>query len=284
MLKTLKEFGPGVGCRRLHALHPEMPRRELEKFLRRLRRVHLKRHQVHRRKLQWLSAGTVWATDFAVPPSPVDGVFGAILTVRDLASGKQLLWQALKDQSADSAIPHVAALAAKHDAPLVLKSDNGPAFKSRAFRELLEAHRIIPLYSPPWTPRYNGACEASIRHLKSLTTYQASRRQTPLEWTSADLDIALDITNRCQSRKSNRATSSAPGDVDRERFAADVKTRAAANLEQAKLASPTTNTIMTTESAQRRAIEHALHAHGLLKTRSRWVSLPLKSVFCAKIT
>jgi hypothetical protein len=40
--------------------------------------------------------------------------------------------------------------------PLVLKSDNGSAFASQEVQLLLDRNSVIPLFSPPYWPRYNG--------------------------------------------------------------------------------------------------------------------------------
>ena len=50
--------------------------------------------------------------------------------------------------------------------PLVLKSDNGPAFVSAEVRAVLAERGVVALYSPPYWPRYNGAIEAGIGALR----------------------------------------------------------------------------------------------------------------------
>ena len=58
------------------------------------------------------------------------------------------------------------AVFAEHGPPLVLKSDNGSHFTGGNFPDLLAAHRVEHLLSPPYWPRYNGAVEAGIHALK----------------------------------------------------------------------------------------------------------------------
>jgi transposase InsO family protein len=55
------------------------------------------------------------------------------------------------------------ALFLEHGAPLVLKSDNGSGFIAEAMRDFLARSQVPPLYSPPYTPEYNGAVKAGSR-------------------------------------------------------------------------------------------------------------------------
>ncbi len=50
-------------------------------------------------------------------------------------------------------------LFAQHGAPLVLKRDNGSNLAGGEVDELLDAHGVIALNSPPHYPAYNGAIE-----------------------------------------------------------------------------------------------------------------------------
>jgi len=78
--------------------------------------------------LHWRRPGTVWAIDFAEPPLSIEGSFDYLLAVRDLASGMQLLWLPVTDETARTAMAGLEALFRQHGPPLVLKSDNGSAF------------------------------------------------------------------------------------------------------------------------------------------------------------
>ena len=64
------------------------------------------------------------------------------------------------------------SLFALHGAPLVLKTANGSPFGDSAARRYLHGCGVIPLFSPPHTPRYNGSVEAGIGSLKTRTEHR----------------------------------------------------------------------------------------------------------------
>src|SRR5262249_61901289 len=79
----------------------------------------------------------------------------------------------------------------EHGPPWVPKTDNGSTFTGTEVAELLAAHRVAHLLSPPHWPRYNGAIEAGIHGLKDRTAARAARAGHPGDWTSDDLAGAL---------------------------------------------------------------------------------------------
>lgn len=84
-------------------------------------------------RLTWTQAGVVWAADFAWPPEVIEGRYPRLLSVRDLASGMQLAWQPVSGESAAETCSVLRGLFGEHGAPVVLKMDNGPAFRSEEF-------------------------------------------------------------------------------------------------------------------------------------------------------
>ena len=128
--------------------------------------------------------------DFADPPLPVDGIFGKILSVRDLGSGKALLWLPMERKTGTEVRAALLALFLEHGAPLVLKSDNDSAFKPEEVGSLLKAWGVTTLLSPCHYPRYNGACESGIGTMKTYSHHEAARNDRPGEWSSDDLEAA----------------------------------------------------------------------------------------------
>jgi hypothetical protein len=117
------------------------------------------------------------------------------LAVRDLASGQQLLWLPVAEATAATTVAALLWLFTLHGAPLVLKMDNGAPFVAGATRALLGQWQVVPLYSPPRRPQYNGAVEAGIGALKARTHYQAARGGHPGQWTLADTEAARQEAN-----------------------------------------------------------------------------------------
>ena len=155
--------------------------------------------------------GRVWALDFAEPSQrgslttlpPVDGVFTYLLAVRDLASGYILAWLPLPEMTAELLLPILRQLFRRHGPPPVLKWDNGSAFRAEAIKHFLEETGVIPLYSPPQWPRYNGAIEAGIGSLKTRTDLRAARQGNLGGWTSDDLAAAVFEANTVVRYRAN---------------------------------------------------------------------------------
>jgi transposase InsO family protein len=190
VIHYLDRHGPGVGLPPLREAFPTMTRAELDDLLNRYRRVWRERHRQPLHVLRWTTPGTVWAIDFAEAPATIDGVGAYLLAVRDLASGRQLLWQPLRAATAAAAAEALAGLLVVLGAPLVLKSDNGSAFAAPAVATLLHNFGVLSLFSPPHTPSYNGSIEAGIGALKARTAAHAARHGRPGYWTWDDVAAA----------------------------------------------------------------------------------------------
>ena len=190
VLAVLDELGPATGLPTLRECFPFMPRAELEDILRRYRRVWQRRHQHAPRILHWQTPGAVWAIDFSEAPQPVEGADPYLLAVRDLASGQQLLWSSVPHPDAEQTLLALRSLFALHGPPLVLKTDNGSPFGAGATQNFLRQTKVLSLFSPPYTPRYNGAIEAGIGSLKTRTERHATRAGHPGLWTGDDLAFA----------------------------------------------------------------------------------------------
>jgi len=225
--------------------------------------------------------------DHSEPPGPIDGALEAMLAMRDVASGEQRLWHGVEDMTAAVTVRELEAALAHH-APLVVKSDLGPAFRAREFQRLLERHGVAWLPSPAYTPRYNGACEAGIGQLKKRTAYQALRAGRSGVWKSEDLELA-----RAYSNILRRVTSAQPLDAappspsERRRFLREVARRRVEVAHEMRLAAEKRPAIMDRaiddNVIQRRAVVRALCAQGLLKIRRGRVSLPFHWALGARI-
>jgi transposase InsO family protein len=208
VIGVLDEFGPRLDLPLLLTHFPHMARAELADLVRRYRRVWRQRHRQALYVLHWQVVGTVWAIDFAEAPAPIDGIYPYLLAVRDLASGQQLLWRPLREATATEAIVALAPLFLVDGAPLVLKSDNGSPFCAAEFLDFLASWQVLSLFSPTYTPQYNGAIEAGIGSSKSRTEEHASRAGHPGYWTWPDTEASRVEANATAHPKGPNGPSS----------------------------------------------------------------------------
>jgi transposase InsO family protein len=292
LLEILGELGPGVGVPTLHACCPKLARAEVADFLRRYRRVWRHLHQEDRQLLHWTEPGRVWAIDYTEPPLPIDGVYRAVLAVRDLASGRQLLALPVTNPVAEEVVSALTSLFAVLGAPLVLKSDNGSPFRAGRTRALLAAFDVIPLFSPPQTPRYNGAIEAGIGSLKTRTEIQAVHHGHPGCWTWDDVEAARTEANAtARPRGPSGPTPDEAWNARRplrlaERRPFQETVKRLRNEERGKYPTAKDEALSARQEVlvERRAIRRALEEHGYLVYARRRIPLPIKKLKTARIT
>ncbi len=255
---------------------PHLPKNELGHLYWAFAIAH--RHD-HALCLRWTSTGSVWAIDYSHAEHPVDGVFPFLLVVRDLATGYQIATLPCRNATAEHVVALLTALFKRHGVPLVLKSDNGSHFVNEAVTALLEQHGVTLLLSPPYYPRYNGACEAGIGACKVRVHQRAARDGDPTRWTSDHIEAA-----RCDANHRDWAgKDSTPAErwMEVRRFSdqerRNFKAAVAAATEHHRLAAerleldqrPPQHTIA------RRGIADALVGIGYLVYRSRSVHQPV---------
>ena len=181
-------LGPFVGLETLKYYYPKIPRAELEIILTQYRREHISGLGLKVHILKWTRAGAVWAMDFHEPSQPVDGIYRYVLAVRDLGSGKNLLWLPLERKDGASVRDALLHLFLAYGPPLVIKEDNDKAFKFVEVIRLLHDWGVAFLPSPIYSPWYNGACEAGIGTLQTYTHHEAARNDRPGLWTCDDVE------------------------------------------------------------------------------------------------
>jgi transposase InsO family protein len=282
IIAYLKLTGPGVGVPTLQEHFRDVARAELADLLGRYRDVCRSRGRPWARVLHWQTAGRVWAADFTAPSRygsvglpPIAGGYPYVLAVRDLASGCMLAWQPIPELTAEVAGAELGRLFALHGAPLVLKIDNGSAFRADPFRDLLDEAGVVPLYSPPACPSYNGAIEAAIGSLKKRTEEQA--RGHAGCWLPADLTAAEAAANASHPRRLNGRTPASvwegrtPIDsVKRVVFALTVERQRYQARDELGIDQEEELDHWRASAVDRQALERALVEHGhLLFTRRR---------------
>jgi transposase InsO family protein len=203
----LRDVGAGLSVPALRVQFPSMARAELDRLAKSYRELWRQENRRPLRVLHWQRPGSVWAMDFAAAPAPIDGLYPYLLAVRDLASGKQLLWRPVLATTAEVVRAELVPLFCAFGAPWVLKSDNGPAFRADQTKRLLQQWGVFTLFSPPHRPAYNGAIEAAIGSLKTRTERLAALAGHPLFWTSMVVEAArLEANATARPRRLKGAT------------------------------------------------------------------------------
>ena len=185
-------------------------------------------------------------------------------------------------------LPELSLLFTVHGSPLVLKSDNGSAFRAAPLKAMLGRWQVRPLYSPPGAPWYNGAIEASIGSLKTRTHYLAWRQGHEDHWTGADLEQARQLANTTARPRGPRGPTPAetwavrrPATQDeRDRFAATVRQREAEARRQAGIDAEVELDHYEQAALHRRVLEPALVQHGYLSLTRRRIP---QSLFGRKV-
>jgi len=190
VLAVFALLGPHGTLTTMQHAFPHLTRGALENLVERGRRHYHYYKAWHLRSLRWTRPGSVWAMDFTEAPAPIDGVYRYILLIRDLASGRMLLTQPCTSQSAAMTLDSLRTLFVWCGKPLVLKMDNGSAFIADEVKSFLAENGVLPLYSPPYMPSYNGSIEAGIGALEVRVFYESARHDRPGRWTSDDISAA----------------------------------------------------------------------------------------------
>jgi len=283
VIVAFRLMGPQVGVPVLRVLFPDLPRRELEDLTRRYKALHARRRRLLLYQLRWTMPGAVWAIDHAQPPAPVDGLYPAVLAVRDLASSCQLAWLPVQDESAAEVRLALETLLAQHGPPLLIKKDNGGALNEKNLNQMLAEKSVIGLLSPVRTPGYNGSCEAGIGSLRRSTDHQAAVHGRPALWTSDDCEAARLQTNQTARpwgvkgpTPEERWLARPPISAElRERFQRAVRFHEERERQRQGYWPEIVLGLQAQSKISRPAIRHALCACGLLEIRRRAFTLPI---------
>lgn len=292
---TLRDLGPGVGLPTLREIFPHAARAELREILKDYREAHMRQGKVTQ-VLAWKRPGAVWAMDYTKPPKPIDGIYGKVLVVRDLASGYQMLAQPVEEECAQATADALKALFGQWGVPLVVKSDNGSPFTADEVTMLLARQTVWHLLSPKAMPQYNGAAEAGIGSIKTRAEHEAARHGRPGEWTCDDVEAARMMANEtARPRGESGPTPEAlwqkrrrVTDEHRKQFGAEVRRKTRELLEEVHKERNETSASRPQPSAaasvNRIAVSQALEELGYLEVGRRRIPLPIFRRNRAKIT
>jgi len=273
----LRQRGPQTALTAVQAAFPHMRRADLGDVLRRYRRLQRRKRERLQSRLDWRRPGTVWAADFKERREPIEGRYGWILSIKDLASRYQLAWQPLAEATAEVVQATYARLFQEHGPPLVMKSDNGSQFKADQTKQLLAAHGVVPLFSPRRHPQYNGGVERANGQLSGYQEALAEFHGRPRAPTCDDAQGAQRLANELARPQGWPGPTAAalwsqrtPLDCARRAgFLASVeqgRTRVRAHWDFAP------QVVLTHEqgsAVDRRAVRDALVTHDLLRIRPR---------------
>jgi transposase InsO family protein len=285
LLGKMLELGPCAGVPTLRAMFKDVPYRFIAKMKDRFSRALVRRRGWHRRKLRWLRSGAVWAMDFTQPRARLGQGKRRLFLVRDLGSGAQLAAVASRGEKSRTACAALLYLFALLGPPLVLKADNGSAFTAKETQALLAENGITPLFSPPYTPSYNGACERSGGTFKQRVAHIASMEGHAGFWFPQNLDEALLVANT--TARPWGATGPTPAEVlkarepvtESERMAfQQTRARAIAHaLKTFKEESGRMPTCSQRAAIDRKATQNALCELGYLEIRRGRLSTPIST-------
>ena len=288
-LRTIDEQGAHLGIPTLKSLMPHVRLCQLVDLQCRYR--HWRREVTWEplAELTWQQPGAVWAIDHSESPADIDGSsHTAILAIRDLAGGYQIAWLPVIDQTATETVSVLRSIFDLYGAPLVIKSDNGSAFKSELFANLLEAWDCQHLRSPARTLRYNGSCEAEIGAMKVRTRHYAERRGAAHEWTCDDLNAARRQANHIHRSETDPYRAAAERWSERETIIPAQRTTLANLIQEhgnvLMTRSTEKNNCTRSRAIERQALSQALVSMGLLSVSWRRIHPPLNPSRLANIS
>jgi len=184
-----------IGVDAMKATHPKAPRSMIRAIKSSWLGQHCRSKRRSQAQLEWRVPGASWSMDFSKPQQRMAGRDRRVFVVRDLSSGAVLAAVACVGERAEVAVHVLKRLFREVGVPLVIKHDNGSAFRSHAVQDLLNAMNVLCLPSPPGLPQYNGAVESGMGPLKAYALASAETHGHPDLLTPVDLEHAVEVWN-----------------------------------------------------------------------------------------
>jgi transposase InsO family protein len=123
------------------------------------------RRQVSKR-VTWKEPNLAWAIDSTERGQDRQGDRLHVHAVQDLCTRYRLEPLVATESKGEAVALHLEKLFQRHGPPLFLKRDNGSPLNHAAVDRVLAEYGVIPLNSPAYYPKYNGAVEKGIREMK----------------------------------------------------------------------------------------------------------------------
>lgn len=289
VLGVLLELGADTGMPTLRETFPDVPYRALEDLLLNCRRLLKRGKTEHIRTLNWTAPGTVWAMDHTEPQNAIDGEYRRILVVRDLASGRTLAALPVRRETMKSTAELLRALFAAYGAPLVIKSDNHGSLTGKTVSDTLDEYGVAHLISPPYWPKYNGACESGMGGLKTRAHHIAAQYGREAGWSCDDVEAARLACNGVVGQDGTTPdqrwrNAEAPDERERAAFFHELgvtRKELDAEAKEEENALGNKEQIARTARVKREAIARALGRLGYFTVRRRRIPLHNESRKCA---
>ena len=185
-------------------------RRELSRHVRAARQSLLAQQRASLRHVRWHQPNLAWAIDATEYGPDQSGRKLFLLAALDLATRHAFAPLVTLDPDGAQVATWLRELFRRHGRPLLLKRDNGSIFNHHEVDALLAEEAILPLNSPAYYPRYNGAIERHIRELKTSLTRCLPLAHPPAHWQPAAIApfaAAAAHLRNCTPRRSLRGQS-----------------------------------------------------------------------------
>ena len=108
--------------------------------------------------------------------------------------------------TADDIINQTKSIFARHGIPEVVYSDNGPQFRSEAYKQFAAEYQFTHVTSSPYFPQSNGEAERAVGTIKSLLKKEGDPYLALLAYRSTPLAVGFSPTELLMSRKLRSTT------------------------------------------------------------------------------
>jgi transposase InsO family protein len=154
------------------------------------------------RRIDWHVPNVAWAIDATERGRDKRGRKLFVHAVQDLCSRYRFAPLLALESKGPAVAEHLEKLFRRHGPPRFLKRDNGSPLNAAEVDTVLADYGVIPLNSPAYYPRYNGAIEKGIREMQEALGTCLIKR--PVRWQPAALlpyVIAVQHDLNCKPRR-----------------------------------------------------------------------------------
>jgi len=153
------------------------------------------------RRVEWHVPNVAWAIDATERGRDRKGRKLFVHAVQDLCSRYRFAPLVALESKGPAVAEHLEKLFRRHGPPLFLKRDNGSPLNAAEVDAVLADYGVIPLNSPAYYPRYNGAIEKGIREMQEALGTCLAR---PVQWRPEALQpyvVAVNHALNCKPRR-----------------------------------------------------------------------------------